>query len=60
MSLCECAYCQYLVEDNPEAVKDTVPPTDDEEGWKHLADEHAENCEWILTRAHQLDQPRSC
>lgn len=46
-----CAYC------NAEDCDQIVPPTSDTEAWDTLAVQHADDCEWILTRAHRLPSP---
>lgn len=46
----ECAYCAAVV-----ARRDDVPALGDDDSWADLAEEHADYCEWILTRAHRLD-----
>lgn len=33
----------------------SVPAADDDDAWADLAPEHAQDCEWVATRAHQLD-----
>lgn len=42
-----CIYC------GAEACSNDVPDVDDEEQWDALASEHADDCEWVLTRAHR-------
>lgn len=44
-----CIYCDNLV------YNETAPHYDEDEKWNDLALEHEEDCEWILTRAHQLE-----
>lgn len=44
-----CIYCTDLVAD-----RTLVPPVADDEAWAVLAPGHAEDCEWIATRAHRL------
>lgn len=47
----ECIYCGYDTEQ-------TDPPAlGDNEGWDKVATEHADHCEWILTRAFRRDVP---
>jgi len=46
-----CLYCFAEVADH-----EPIPAVDDDEGWYALALDHTEQCEWILTRAHQLTQ----
>ena len=46
-----CIYCDSEVMDNT-----IVPSEDDDTGWAVLASEHRADCEWILTRAHRVDQ----
>jgi len=45
----DCIYCGASV---PSC---SVPSVDDEDAWTELAAEHADDCEWIRTRAHRLD-----
>jgi ferredoxin len=51
-----CAYCHAdVTADNEQP----PPPVDDDRAWSELANEHAESCEWIATRAHLLpDVPK--
>lgn len=45
-------FCEYCgVEVTPET--DTGP--DDPAGWVAIAAAHAEDCEWVATRAHTLE-----
>lgn len=44
-----CIYCDRPV------YTETAPAYDDDEAWADLALEHAENCAWIETRAHQIE-----
>ena len=44
-----CVYCNRIVSSGD------VPAVDDDAAWATLAEEHAEWCEWIATRAHRLD-----
>jgi hypothetical protein len=44
-----CIYCDRPV------YTETAPAYDDEEAWADIALEHAEDCEWVLTRAHQVE-----
>ena len=46
----ECVYCFCMVSHG-----DTAPDQDDDEAWEELATEHADDCEWILTRAHRQE-----
>jgi len=48
MATHECAYCNADVAEAP------VPPASDDAGWSALASTHAEDCEWIATRAHRI------
>jgi hypothetical protein len=43
-----CIYCGH------EIYITNVPKYDDDESWADIALEHAKDCEWILTRAHQI------
>jgi len=45
-----CAYCHAEIPDG-----EPVPALDDEETWMVLALDHADDCEWIRTRAHRRD-----
>ena len=51
----ECAYCGYEVEvdkvDYQGICLDPIPDVHDDEGWEALGMQHAEDCEWITTRA---------
>jgi hypothetical protein len=49
----ECVYCYCQV-----PADETVPPVGDDAAWAELAREHADDCEWVLTRAHRLDLPK--
>lgn len=44
-----CVYCDRYV------YFEDAPPVDDVEIWNDLAKEHRYDCEWIKTRAHQLE-----
>lgn len=46
----ECAYCGAT--HTPPA---EVPELGDDEAWEALAEDHADACEWIETRAHRFD-----
>lgn len=48
----DCIYCSAFECSND------VPDVDDEEQWDALADEHDDDCEWVLTRAHQRPNKR--
>ncbi len=48
-----CVYCGYKPSD-PCLVP---PPANDDAAWEELAEEHADDCEWILTRAHRRPLP---
>ncbi len=48
----ECLYCRCQIEN-----ADTVPAINDDEAWEKLAVDHADDCEWILTRAHRRQTP---
>lgn len=45
-----CAYCQQVAA-HPET---TVPAVDDHAAWTEYAKLHADGCEWVRTRAHQM------
>ena len=47
-----CIYCNM---DFPAAYDNLVPKPSDSHTWNLLAHYHDENCEWILTKAHQID-----
>jgi hypothetical protein len=48
-----CIYCGAEIENSQE-----VPAVQDDAAWETLARKHAEDCEWIATRAHRReDQP---
>lgn len=44
----QCAYCVYEV-----PVWYGVPAVDDDEAWEKLLEHHADDCEWVVTRAHR-------
>ncbi len=46
-----CAYCGCEV-----CERDTVPEVGDDDAWAELAEEHAADCRWILTRAQRLQE----
>jgi hypothetical protein len=52
---CECLYCGVIV---PNRGDGPPPAVDDTAAWRDLCEEHAEDCEWILTRAHRLEIAR--
>jgi ferredoxin len=43
-----CSYCERAIADNT-----VVPACDDDAGWGELAPSHADDCEWITTRAQR-------
>ena len=45
----ECLYCGCDHVPSP-----TVPDVDDDDAWATLSEHHADDCEWILTRAHRM------
>lgn len=47
----ECVYCGREHDGDDSA---PVPRTDDDTAWARLAADHADDCEWITTRAHRL------
>jgi hypothetical protein len=54
----ECAYCGYEIEgevDYQGVSQEPVPPVRDDEAWQAIAEKHAEDCEWVLTRAHRIN-----
>jgi hypothetical protein len=51
-TLNECIYCQHEIT----ARQDITPPAvDDHAAWVALAGDHADDCEWIATRAHRIN-----
>lgn len=46
----QCIYCGHDV------CVDRVPDIHDDEAWEIIAAEHAKDCEWVLTRAHRLEE----
>ena len=44
----ECIYCGQMIEND-----ETLPQINDSDAWEKLATEHAPDCGWIRTRAHQ-------
>lgn len=48
----QCAYCAY--EDSADNMQE-VPTVDDDAAWEALADKHADDCEWVNTRAHRIE-----
>ena len=59
--LAKCLYCGTLAEDDhtyidPNGyIAEGVPGPDNDDAWVELAKKHSPECEWIRTRAHQLD-----
>jgi hypothetical protein len=49
--ICPCAYCN-----NDVPILD-VPAPDDDDAWDELSKQHADDCEWVLTRAHHNELP---
>jgi hypothetical protein len=52
----ECAYCGDEIEgdvDDQGVCTDPVQAVDDDEAWQEIARHHAEDCDWVLTRAHR-------
>lgn len=45
----DCAYCGH------EVIKSDVPETGDDKGWAEVAPMHADDCEWVATRAHRVN-----
>lgn len=45
-----CAYCDRMVEAHRD---DSVADVGDDAEWARLAKDHADDCEWITTRAHR-------
>jgi hypothetical protein len=52
----ECVYCGATVPDRGDG---PPPAVDDAAAWRDLREEHAEDCEWITTRAHRIDPTAS-
>jgi hypothetical protein len=50
-----CAYCDADVPDDSDR---TPPRADDDDAWEALARLHADDCEWVRTRAHRLEGRR--
>lgn len=50
-TITRCAYCDHAVTEHA-----TVPALDDGDAWATIATEHADDCEWVTTRAHRLDE----
>ena len=46
----ECAYCLNQV-----PCTDEMPAVDDDAAWERIAKDHGAGCEWVETRAHNLD-----
>ncbi len=46
----ECLYCGATVHE-----REIPPAVDDDNGWTQEAEQHAEGCEWVATRAHRLE-----
>lgn len=44
-----CLYCEQETDDHT-----LIPEVGDDEAWGDLAGEHADDCEWLTTRAHRL------
>jgi hypothetical protein len=54
----ECAYCGYAIEgdvDYQGVSQEPVPTVDDDEAWQYIAKQHADDCEWVMTRAHRIN-----
>lgn len=49
----ECIYCSAMIQDPGE---DQPPAVTDAGAWAALAQQHAPDCEWIITRAHRLTE----
>lgn len=46
----ECLCCWAMI---PSASAEVVPPVDDDAAWAEIAGQHADDCEWVRTRAHR-------
>jgi hypothetical protein len=46
-----CAYCHAEIP----FVDQAPPAVDDDAAWARIAEQHGVGCEWIATRAHQLE-----
>ena len=42
----ECLYCHSEIEES-----EAIPAIDDDDTWSALAQDHADDCKWIRTRA---------
>lgn len=49
-----CLYCDRPLQFAAEYPPD-VPSVDDDTAWAEIARHHAHTCEWVITRAHWLD-----
>lgn len=45
-----CAYCEEMV------YSTEIPAIDDDSVWAKIASEHTDDCEWVKTRAHRIEQ----
>jgi len=45
-----CIYCLAVTEETD------VPGVDDDAAWAELAIQHADGCEWVITRAHRIGE----
>jgi hypothetical protein len=52
MNKTECAYCMRNVT-APKSEDEQAPALTDDAAWAKIAKEHANNCEWVQTRAHR-------
>jgi hypothetical protein len=50
----ECIYCRCDVTQHENPHFSDPPDTLDDDGWSRESEEHADDCEWVLTRAHNL------
>lgn len=52
----KCAYCNRKLS----VPASWVPPVNHDEAWAEIAaGGHTKSCEWVATRAHRLDVPRT-
>lgn len=46
-----CLYCYSLIEDFTDK---NIPQVDDDVSWAKLAEDHADGCSWVRTKAWQI------
>ena len=47
-----CVYCGVLI---PDCDVEVIPSADDDAGWAAVGYYHDDDCQWVATRAMQLD-----